>query len=79
MAWGTGFQIDSPARRYLTPHGFGHDGAGGQVTFAEPQLRLSFAFVTNQMEEADPRAQALVDALRTVPEIRRRIESCLVS
>jgi len=79
MAWGTGFQIDSPARRYLTPHGFGHDGAGGQVTFAEPRLKLSFAFVTNQMEEADPRAQALVDALRAVPEIRRRIESCLVS
>ncbi|ODT12342.1 MAG: hypothetical protein ABS35_40480 [Kaistia sp. SCN 65-12] len=72
-AWGMGFQIDSPARRYLTPSGFGHDGAGGQVTFAEPYLRLGFAFITNQMEEADSRAQTLVDALRAVPELRRRI------
>lgn len=74
-AWGMGFQIDSPVRRYLTPSGFGHDGAGGQVTFAEPHLRLGFAFVTNQMEEADPRAQTLVGALREIPEIRHRIES----
>lgn len=73
MRWGMGFQIDSPARRYLTSRGFGHDGAGGQVTFAEPALGLSFAFVTNQMEESDPRALSLVEALRGVPEIRNRI------
>ena len=75
MAWGMGFQLDSPARRYLTAQGFGHDGAGGQVAFAEPGLRLGFAFVTNQMEEADPRAQNLVAALREVPEIGRRLDS----
>ncbi len=66
--WGCGFQIDSEARRYLTPDSFGHDGAGGQVTFADPFHRVGFAFITNWMEdaEADGRATAIIDALRAV-------------
>ena len=36
----------------LRPHGFGHDGAGGQVAFAEPELGLGFAYLTNLMEGA---------------------------
>lgn len=68
--WGMGFQLDSEARRYLTPSGFGHDGAGGQVAFAEPELGLGFAFTTNRMEGAgDARATSIVDALRALPEI----------
>lgn len=64
-AWGMGFQLDSEARRYLTPAGFGHDGAGGQVAFAEPGLRIGFAYLTNFMEGAgDRRATAVIDALR---------------
>jgi hypothetical protein len=62
-----GFQLDSDARHYLTPAGFGHDGAGGQVAFAEPGLRIGFAYLTNLMEGAgDPRATAVIDALRDV-------------
>lgn len=65
--WGMGFQLDSPARRYLTGRGFGHDGAGGQVGFAEPDLGLGFAFVTNWMEGiGDNRATSIIDALRSV-------------
>ncbi len=65
--WGMGFQLDLPARRYLTARGFGHDGAGGQVAFAEPELRLGFAFVTNLMEGiGDNRGTSIIDALRTV-------------
>ena len=65
-----GFQLDSEARRYLTPSGFGHDGAGGQVAFAEPDLGIGFAFVTNRMEgQGDVRATAIVDALRALPAI----------
>ena len=65
--WGMGFQLDSPARRYLTARGFGHDGAGGQVAFAEPELRLGFAFVTSLMEgNGDNRATSIIDALRSV-------------
>ena len=63
-AWGMGFQLDSDARRYLTPQGFGHDGAGGQVAFADPEAKVGFAFLTNLMEAGDDRATAIVDALR---------------
>jgi CubicO group peptidase (beta-lactamase class C family) len=63
--WGMGFQLDSEARRYLTSSGFGHDGAGGQVAFAEPSLGLGFAFLTNRMEgQGDMRATSIVDVLR---------------
>lgn len=64
-AWGMGFQLDSPARRYLGPRSFGHDGAGGQCAFADPERGIGFAFVTNWMEgEGDLRATTLIDALR---------------
>ena len=63
--WGMGFQLDSAARRYLTAHSFGHDGAGGQSAFADPDHRLGFAFLTNWMEAGeDRRATGIIDALR---------------
>jgi CubicO group peptidase (beta-lactamase class C family) len=63
--WGMGFQLDSEARRYLTSGSFGHDGAGGQVAFADPGAGIGFAFLTNQMEAIDDlRATAIIDALR---------------
>jgi CubicO group peptidase (beta-lactamase class C family) len=65
--WGMGFQLDSEARRYLTSTSFGHDGAGGQVAFADPVHKVGFAFVTNWMEgPGDLRATAIIDALRSV-------------
>ena len=65
--WGMGFQIDSEARRYLTPLGFGHDGAGGQVAFADPGPGIGFAFVTNLMQgDGDNRGTTIVDALREI-------------
>jgi CubicO group peptidase (beta-lactamase class C family) len=65
--WGLGFQLDSAARRYLTSAGFGHDGAGGQVGFADPSVGVGFGFLTNQMEATgDDRATSVVDALRRV-------------
>ncbi|MDR6200558.1 CubicO group peptidase (beta-lactamase class C family) [Microbacterium sp. SORGH_AS428] len=65
--WGAGFQLDSEARRYLGPSSFGHDGAGGQVAFADLDSRVGFSFVTNWMEAVDDhRATRIVDALREV-------------
>jgi CubicO group peptidase (beta-lactamase class C family) len=65
--WGMGFQLDSEARRYLTRRGFGHDGAGGQVAFADPEFGIGFAFLTNQMEGIDDfRGTRIVDVLRAV-------------
>ena len=62
--WGAGMQLDSEARRYLGPSSIGHDGAGGQVAFADLDARVGFAFVTNRMESDDPRATRIVTALR---------------
>lgn len=63
--WGYGFQLDSEARRYIDGQCFGHDGAGGQVGFADPQHRIGFGFVTNwMMGPEDTRATAIIDALR---------------
>ncbi|MDR3472718.1 MAG: serine hydrolase [Devosia sp.] len=68
--FGMGFLLDCDTRRLVTPHGFGHDGAGGQIAFAEPTLGLSFAYVTNLMEGAgDTRGNSVVDALRRVPQV----------
>ena len=63
--WGYGFQLDSGARRYLADGNFGHDGAGGQVGFADPVRRIGFGFVTNwMMGPEDQRATQILDALR---------------
>ncbi len=63
--WGMGFQLDSETRRYLTADSFGHDGAGGQVGFADPLHGVGFGFITNWMEATDDfRATNIIDALR---------------
>ncbi|WP_127557102.1 serine hydrolase domain-containing protein [Saccharospirillum alexandrii] len=65
--YGRGFQLDSPARRYLSEDSFGHDGAGGQVVFADKAQRIGFAYVTNWMFGLeDQRATRIIDALRQV-------------
>ncbi|GAB3110260.1 serine hydrolase domain-containing protein [Streptomyces calidiresistens] len=65
--WAMGFQLDSEARRFLTADAFGHDGAGGQVAFADPVTGVGFAFLTNRMEAGDDRrATRIVDALRGI-------------
>ncbi|WP_338720144.1 serine hydrolase domain-containing protein [Devosia sp. XK-2] len=65
--WGYGFQLDSEARRYLGESCFGHDGAGGQVGFADPQRQIGFGFVTNwMMGPEDQRATGIISALREV-------------
>ncbi|MEW1648683.1 serine hydrolase domain-containing protein [Streptomyces sp. NPDC091219] len=63
--WGTGFQLPSLAREYLGPASFGHDGAGGQVAFADTTHQVGFAYLTNVMEAGtDQRATSVIDALR---------------
>jgi CubicO group peptidase (beta-lactamase class C family) len=67
--FGMGFQLDSPARGYLTSKSFGHDGAGGQCAFADPEHKIGFAFVTSEMrggELEDDRATSLISELRLV-------------
>jgi CubicO group peptidase (beta-lactamase class C family) len=65
--WGMGFLLDCDTRRVLTPTGFGHDGAGGQVGFADPQLRVGFGYVTNWLRGAgDERGKSIIDTLRGI-------------
>jgi CubicO group peptidase (beta-lactamase class C family) len=44
---------DGPRRgfgRKVSPRSFGHDGAGGQVAWADPASGLSFAYLTNGLD-----------------------------
>ena len=65
--FGLGFMLHSEFAPFLGPGSFGHPGAGGSVAFADPESRVGFAYVANQMGPhlaSDPRAQALIDAVR---------------
>ena len=67
--FGMGFQLDSPARGYLTSASFGHDGAGGQCAFADPVNKVGFAFVTSEMRGGaveDDRATRLMADLKSI-------------
>ncbi|MFT4030109.1 MAG: serine hydrolase domain-containing protein [Protaetiibacter sp.] len=66
-SWGAGFMVPAGTSQYLGPRSFGHDGAGGQIAFADAAHRVGFAYLTNWMgDDADVRGTAVVEALRTV-------------
>jgi CubicO group peptidase (beta-lactamase class C family) len=73
-AFSGGFMRDprNAARRMFGPSqsAFGHPGAGGANAFADPECRLAFAYVMNQMEQ-----QVLPNekSLRLVDAIYRRV------
>ncbi|MFD5471149.1 serine hydrolase domain-containing protein [Streptomyces sp. NPDC127105] len=65
--FGLGHMLHSPASPLLGPGSFGHPGRGGALAFADPDSAVAFAYVTNGFHPnvtADPRAQALVHAVR---------------
>ena len=69
-AFSAGFMKDPPdtARRLFgsSQLAFGHPGAGGSHAFADPENRISFAYVMNQMEQSllpNEKSLKLVDAL----------------
>jgi len=65
LRWGSGFMIDSPRRTMAGPGSFGHDGAGGQLAFANPELGVAFGYQTIRPGgEPDHRAEDLCRALR---------------
>ena len=64
--FGIGFQLTQPERP-LGPHAgaFGHFGAGGSLGFCDPEGRIAFGYVTNDMGPRwqNPRNRALLDAV----------------
>jgi CubicO group peptidase (beta-lactamase class C family) len=49
--FGLGFFLTHPMIPFgPNPRAFGHPGAGGSVAFADPDTRLGFAYVMNQMQ-----------------------------
>jgi CubicO group peptidase (beta-lactamase class C family) len=71
-AFSAGFMKDpqNATRRMFgtSPNAFGHPGAGGSHAFADPETRISFAYVMNQMEQSllpNEKSLRLVDAIYT--------------
>ncbi|MFF0548472.1 serine hydrolase domain-containing protein [Streptomyces sp. NPDC004311] len=66
--FGAGYMLHGPASPLLSPASFGHPGRGGSLAFADPEAGIGFGYVTNALAKsvtADPRAQALVRALKS--------------
>ncbi|MFZ3548312.1 serine hydrolase domain-containing protein [Streptomyces sp. 4.24] len=66
--FGPGHMLHGPASPLLSPASFGHPGRGGSLAFADPEAGIGFGYVTNALAKsvtADPRAQALVRAVRS--------------
>ncbi|MCX5271853.1 serine hydrolase domain-containing protein [Streptomyces virginiae] len=66
--FGAGYMLHGPASPLLSPASFGHPGRGGSLAFADPEAGIGFGYVTNAHAKsvtADPRAQALVRALKS--------------
>ncbi|MFH8346209.1 serine hydrolase domain-containing protein [Streptomyces sp. NPDC018045] len=76
FAWAGGFMLN--AFGYFGPNkaAFGHGGAGGSLAFADPENRLSYAYVMNKFGGSttggDLRNLALVEAVYASPELARR-------
>jgi len=66
--FGLGYMLHGSASPLLGPGSFGHPGRGGALGFADPESGIALGYVTNGYRKtvtADPRAQALIRAVRT--------------
>lgn len=62
-----GYMLNSPPHRAMGPNmeTFGHSGAGGSQSFADPVAELSFCYTTNRMHDGTDtgrRAASLIEA-----------------
>ncbi|BDZ47923.1 carboxylesterase [Frondihabitans sucicola] len=66
-SWGTGFHVPSEPMPLLGASSFGHGGAGGQLSFADRDSEVAFAFVTTDLQVVDDeRASRLVAGVRAI-------------
>jgi CubicO group peptidase (beta-lactamase class C family) len=69
MYFSLGFAKPGPTAPFGNPGSFGHPGAGGSFGFADPQVGIGYAYVTNRMGTTlpfDPRDVALRTALASI-------------
>ena len=67
-AFGLGFMLDRTFGAANPKGCFGHAGAGGSLSFADPAQRVGFGYVMNDLRfdtTGDPRSESLVGALYT--------------
>ena len=69
--FGLGFMLSTPREKMgPNPRTFGHGGMGGSMAFADPDTRLGFGYVMNEMHAGlwliDPRPAALIESLYAV-------------
>ncbi|MFI5530857.1 serine hydrolase domain-containing protein [Kitasatospora sp. NPDC051853] len=67
--FGHGFFRHGPSSPMASPASFGHPGRGGSLGFADPELGIGFAYVTNGMMPGvtgDIRSRTLIAAVRQV-------------
>ena len=60
-----GFVTPSEKLAFDAPGSYGHAGAGGSVSFADPERQMSFSYIMNRMKDSmftDPRAVRLIEA-----------------
>jgi CubicO group peptidase (beta-lactamase class C family) len=64
--FGIVFQKPLPRRPFASYRAIGHDGAGGSLAFADPEVGLAFGYITNRLAPpgGDPRADVLARAAR---------------
>lgn len=60
------FQKPLPRRPFASYQAIGHDGAGGSLAFADPQVGMAFGFITNRLAPpgGEPRADQLALSAR---------------
>jgi CubicO group peptidase (beta-lactamase class C family) len=66
--FGLGFYLPFPRLPFGGQRAFGHDGAGGTLTFGDPEIGMAFGFTTDLVPElagADPEAWDLVHVARS--------------
>ncbi|WP_129308940.1 serine hydrolase domain-containing protein [Streptomyces sp. L2] len=65
--FGAGYMLPTDGAPLTGSSAFGHPGRGGSLAFADPVHRVGFGYVMNHVIEGaeDPRAGALVDAVRS--------------
>jgi CubicO group peptidase (beta-lactamase class C family) len=66
--FGYGFALHDVLAPMLGERSFGHSGVGGSLGYADPETKVGFGYVMNQMGggvAGDPRTIALNDALRS--------------